>query len=169
MGVTDNKDEHGAADPTIDQWVIVQINITNVDEAGTVTLSSADPTSHQLVTATVTDIDGGVSGTTWQWARSSDWDGSDGTWTDIAGATGASYRPVVADEGNYLRATASYEDAEGKGKTASAVSTSDVAVGVADQPGALALDLISPAVDAALTATLTDDPDGGISNTTVAD
>ena len=54
------------------------------DQAGTVTLAPADPEVGTEVTATLTDPDGGVTGTTWQWASSSDWDGSTGTWTDIS-------------------------------------------------------------------------------------
>ena len=51
-----------------------------------------------------------------------------GSYANIAGATSAAYTPVAADDGNYLRATASYTDAEGAGK--SAMST-PVLLGVA--------------------------------------
>ena len=42
------------------------------------------------------------------------------------------YTPVEADEGYYLRATASYTDGEGSGKMANATTTSVVTVTAAD-------------------------------------
>ena len=92
------------------------------DEAGTVTLSTMKPQVGVELTATLGDPDGSVSGATWQWAGSSD--GS--TWIDITEAMETAYTPVAADEGNYLRATASYTDAEGSGKSASAATASAV-------------------------------------------
>ena len=49
----------------------------------------------------------------WVWEHS---DNSDGPWVTIANITTASYAPVVADMGNYLRATATYTDRRGPGK-----------------------------------------------------
>ena len=86
---------------------------------GVVTLSPSQPDIGIDVTALLTDPDGGVTGLTWQWARSLD--GSTG-WTDIPGAASATYRPVQADAGTYLRATASYTDAQASGQRANAVS-----------------------------------------------
>ncbi len=93
--------------------------VVAVQEDGVVTLSSSQPEVGVELTATLTDPDGGVTGTTWQWARSSD--GSTG-WADIAGATSMTYKPVEADVGMYLRATAGYTDAQGSGQTAIGVS-----------------------------------------------
>ena len=67
---------------------------------------------------------------TWQWASSSD--GSTG-WADIA--TSDVYTPVDADVGNYLRATASYDDEEGAGKSAMKVTASMVAATAVGLPG----------------------------------
>ena len=100
----------------------ITITVVNVDEMGTVTLSSTAPRVGAAITASVTDPDGVVTGETWQWARSAD--GSTG-WADT-GATSAAYTPVQADEDNYLRATASYTDGEGSGKSAEAVSDNAV-------------------------------------------
>ena len=75
------------------------------------------------LTATLTDDDGGVTGDTWQWARS---DAMDGTYTDIGGATSASYMPVAGDENMYLRATAMYTDGHGPDKSMMAVSVNMV-------------------------------------------
>ena len=104
--------------------IMVTIEVTNEDEAGTVSLPSEQPQAGTALTATLTDPDGNVSGVTWSWARSSD----QSTWTDISEAPSATYTPVSADGDNYLRATATYTDGEGSGKTAEAESASAVHV-----------------------------------------
>ena len=72
------------------------------------------------IVASLTDPDGEVSGVTWQWASSQT---KEGTWTDITtNGTSATYTPVAADNGNYLRATASYTDRRGPEKSANGVS-----------------------------------------------
>ena len=48
-------------------------------------------------------------------------------WEDI-GPTLNAYTPVAADEDNYLRATVSYTDGDGPGKSANAVTDNPVAV-----------------------------------------
>ena len=53
------------------------------------------------------------------WASSAD---GSSNWGDIVGATSESYTPVAADLGSYLRAIVSYDDGEGTGKSAEAVS-----------------------------------------------
>ena len=112
-----------ATDPdNASDTISVTVTVVNVDEMGTVTLSSTAPRVGAAITASVTDPDGVVTGETWQWARSAD--GSTG-WADT-GATSAAYTPVQADEDNYLRATASYTDGEGSGKSAEAVSDNAV-------------------------------------------
>ena len=95
----------------------VKISVTNVDEAGTVTLSPSPPRVGGVVTASINDPDGGVSlGTaTWQWRLAETESGAE---QDISGATSRSYTPPVEQEGKYLRATATYTDAIGAGKTA---------------------------------------------------
>jgi hypothetical protein len=102
----------------------VTIAVINVDEAGTVSLSSMEPQVGTVLTATVSDPDGRVSDVTWSWAKSSD----QSAWTDISGGTSATYTPVRGDGENYLRATATYIDGEGSGKTAVAVSANAVHV-----------------------------------------
>ena len=100
----------------------VTITVTNVEEAGTLGLSSVQPQVDTPLTATLSDPDGGVTGTTWEWKSSSD----QTNWADISGATGGSYTPVAGDVGNYLMVTASYTDGEGSGKSAQAVSDNAV-------------------------------------------
>ena len=60
---------------------------------------------------------------TWSWRRSPN---RNSTGTLISGETSATYTPVAADVGDYLRATASYTDGEDSGKSARAVSTNRV-------------------------------------------
>ena len=99
--------------------ITVTINVNDVEEPGTVVLSWKRPQVGTALTATLTDPDGDISGLTWQWAKSSS---QNGTYTDISGETSTSYTPVAADERKFLRATASYTDGNGSGKTAEAVS-----------------------------------------------
>ena len=99
--------------------ITVTITVTNIDESGTVTLSSAQPRVYAAFTATLTDPDGSISDVTWQWESSSD--GST-NWTAIGGATAATYTPAAGYAGKYLRATASYTDGEGPGKSAQEAS-----------------------------------------------
>ncbi len=105
----------GGLTDTID----VTISVTNVNEPGTVTLSTNDPVVGTILTAGLTDPDGGVTSTTWQWESSPTGSGS---WTAITGATANAYTPVSGDVGNYLRAVASYSDAQGSGQSAAGVS-----------------------------------------------
>ena len=107
----------------IDDSITVTINVTNVDEAGTVTLSPKDPRVYVEQTASVTDIDGAVTDQTWQWAKS---DTADGTFTNISGATSAAYTPLPADFEKFLKAKASYTDPQGSGKTAELVTSNAV-------------------------------------------
>ncbi len=99
----------------------VAVSVTNADEGGAVTLSTLRPSTGTAVTAAVSDPDVVTAGTvSWQWERFrglSDW-------TAIDGATSAGYTPTAADSGYYLRATASYTDGEGAGKSAQAMTTS---------------------------------------------
>ena len=114
-----------------------------MDEEGTVTLSAMQPVVGTELTSTLDDPDGPagaaipltsmeITGATWQWASS---DAMDGTFTNISGATSDSYTPETGDENMYLRATASYTDGEGSGKSAHAVSANAVAAVSAGLPG----------------------------------
>ncbi|MYH28389.1 MAG: cadherin repeat domain-containing protein, partial [Acidobacteria bacterium] len=119
---------NGNANNTVDDSIDVVVTITNIDEAGTVTLPGTI-TAGQAATATLTDHDGATSSVTWQWSRS---DTALGTFTPISGATSNPYTPVAADIGKYLKATASYTDPEGSGKSATSAASSQVAVGNRD-------------------------------------
>ena len=97
----------------------VIVTVTDENEAGAIWLTTARPKMGDPLTATLTDPDGVTAGTvTWQWERSA----GRNTWVVIDGAEAASYTPVAADGGNYLRATATYTDGHGAGKSARAVA-----------------------------------------------
>ena len=119
VSVRDGKNAKHNADATIDATITVTVTVTNVDEDGAVTLPAAQPQVGAELTATLTDPDGGVSGATWKWESSPD--GTTG-WAVIEVATSDSYTPAAEDAGRRLRATASYTDGHGPGKTAQAVS-----------------------------------------------
>ena len=96
----------------------VAVTVRDVDEAGTASTDRPQPQVSRPLGASLSDEDEGVAAERWQWARSQD--GT--TWTDIEGATSPRRSPAPADVGMYLRATVTYSDKFGPGKTASAVS-----------------------------------------------
>ena len=101
----------------------ITITVTNEDDAGAVSLSMSTPRVGTEITASLSDPDGTTTNVRWQWARE---DAVAGTYANIGGATSAAYTPERDDEGNRLRATASYTDPQGSGKTANLSSTNPV-------------------------------------------
>ena len=100
----------------------VAVTVIDVDEPGTVSIDRPQPQVDRPLGAGLSDEDAGVTDVRWQWARS-----EDGTaWTDIDRARSPARTPEPEDEGMYLRATATYTDKFGPGKTASAVSANRV-------------------------------------------
>ncbi len=66
--------------------------------------------------------------------RSADGDAQDTGWTAIPGATSRIYTPADGDSGHYLRVTASYTDAHGPSKSASAaLSVPVAALGISER------------------------------------
>ncbi len=123
--VRDSKDATtGNTDTAWDATINVTISISNVNEAGEVTLTPASPRENESVTASLTDGDGSISNLTWAWYRATT-NTADGT--AITNATSASYTPVSADVGNFLRAVASYTDGYGSNQSADAHTSSAVA------------------------------------------
>ncbi len=96
----------------------VTVTVTDVDEAGTARIDRPQPQVGRPLSASLSDEDDGVEDERWQWARSED----GRTWTDIEGATSPGRRPALADVGMHLRATVTYSDKFGAGKTALAMS-----------------------------------------------
>ena len=110
----------GTADRALTTEQTITVTVGNLEEAGTVSFSKVGG----AIRARLSDPDGGVSSRSWQWARSSD---RSAGWVNINGATSASYTPSSDDEEMYLRATVSYNDAQGSVKQAQGVSSSEIA------------------------------------------
>ena len=109
--------------------IIVTINVVNLDESGSVWLYWNQPQVGTALKAELTDLDGDISSVTWNWERSS----NRRDWTSVSETTDT-YEPVPGDIGKYLRATASYTDGHGSGKTAEAVSARSVRARPPDSP-----------------------------------
>ena len=94
----------------------LNISVQNVEEDATVSFdTTSQPEVNTTVTATLTDPDGSVSGTTWQWYTA---DSAAGPWTTISDANSESYTPVDDDVDQYLKVTVSYQDGHGAGTDA---------------------------------------------------
>ena len=120
--VTDSKDVLGTADAVIDDELTLTITVINVNEPGVVTIGGTVQVG-KVLTATLTDPDLPVSGEMWQWSKSAT---AGGTFTAISNTNSVSYTPVVADEGMFLRASVSYTDGFGSGRTAAGTISSPV-------------------------------------------
>ena len=94
----------------------VCIAVMNINEEGKITLRDEDgkelvqPYAHGPITADLTDPDGDVSVSSWQWARSKDDPPQSPGPSDIADATSATYRPTNGDTSYFVRVTAMYTD-----------------------------------------------------------
>ena len=101
----------------------VTVMVTNMEEDGSVTLSSMTPVVGVELTASLKDDDGIVT-EAWQWSKSMDMS----SWMDITDATSMNYTPVGGDEDDYyLRATVTYTDNHGPAvKTERAMTTNKV-------------------------------------------
>ena len=142
---------------SVQDEVVVTVEVYNVDEEGDVTLSPTRSTVGSRITATLTDPDGDITGLDWEWERSRD--GTVG-WSGIPGATSNSYTSEAEDAGHYLRAVAYYTDGEGAGKSASERTSAAV---LTDDDGVVTLSAERLAVGDRVTASLRD-PDGSIRN-----
>ena len=113
-----------ATDPSADSnSITVTVTVENVEEPGTVALSPVQPRVGDTLNALLTDPDMVSGAVTWSWERSTS---RTSGWAAVSGAASASYQTVDADANYYLRATASYDDGAGDGKSASAVSANPV-------------------------------------------
>ncbi|WP_420623686.1 cadherin domain-containing protein [Candidatus Poriferisodalis sp.] len=145
-----------SASSTADTALSVTVTVTDADEDGAVSLTTKRPRTSVAVTAALADPDGVVDGSaTWVWERSVGYN----EWAAIAGADSASYTPVAADAGSFLRVGVSYSDNHGSGTHAQATATEVVAaaqlsglsVSTDDSAGATGDDawrLMRPAFDA---------------------
>ena len=122
QGVWSDYDTMWVADSSSDRlfaYSVSRVTGTPPDRDGVVTLSPTSPGLGVEITATLADADGSVSGASWQWSRA---DSASGTFSDISGATTEAYTTVAADIGKYLKATVSYTDGHGSGKSADATT-----------------------------------------------
>ena len=102
----------------------VVVEVTEVDEAGVITLSSLQPQVGAELTATLADQEASSPAElTWKWERSRS-RASGFVPATGAGAATMMYTPVADDEDHYLRVTATYEVAsdDDTERTAMAVS-----------------------------------------------
>ncbi|MCY4625608.1 MAG: cadherin repeat domain-containing protein [Chloroflexi bacterium] len=129
------------------------VTVSNVDDAGVVTLAPAAPAVGQLLSASLYEPDGDVTGVVWQWERSQDL----ATWLSAPG-DGWTYTPSEADAGHYLRATVSYGDVHDANKRAHAVTAERVPAPPSPVPTATATATatsVPPAPTATAVATAT--------------
>ena len=111
----------------------VTVNVTNAEDAGTVSLSAREPQVDKTIVASLDDKDGSRRGESWQWYRNAATGTTDAALAEldpdtpadvceegstglclIDGATSPAYKPVAADEGEgkgLLAARVTYRDA----------------------------------------------------------
>ena len=99
----------------------VTIYVDNVDEPGTLLLSTTTPSVGTVLTASLSDPDGKVTNQAWKWQRADD--AGTPAWVDISGADSTSYTVVAADQSKLLRAVVSYRDGHGSGKSAESAAS----------------------------------------------
>ena len=154
--VSDGKNDDGEAEtpPTADDTIVVTIDVTDADDPGVVSLDQPMPAVGVPVAASLSDQDTPTGTVGWAWTRLDS--AAAATGTAIAGATAATYTPVAADRGKWLRATASYADGHGTGKTASAVTAAEVGrYGLTVTPGTIRQSDFAGGATKTVTLTLT--------------
>ncbi len=107
---------------------LITVTVTDVDEEGTVTLSTTAPVVGHPLGSVLGEPDGGVTDLRWQWLRR-----LSGTkrWEDVSSSRarseefhqGQGYTPKPGDVGYELRATVGYTDVHGPGKRAQSPET----------------------------------------------
>ena len=91
----------------------VKVLVTDVNEAGTVSMEWIQPEVSTEITASVTDLDGATAGDVWNWyvSKVQDPSLSDANHWETAPGEGdetASYIPAATDKGKFLLVTVSY-------------------------------------------------------------
>ncbi len=128
----DGLDLFGNRDPRdVDDVITITILVTNIDENGSVALSTTTPGALKPITATLTDPDtliyeGMPSYNRWVWQSSAD----GAIWTNVSEATTqtASVEMVPSADlvGQMLRIGVQYDDGHGRGKSAMSITTAPV-------------------------------------------
>ncbi len=88
----------------------ISITVTNVMETGELGFTETQPLVGEMITAEVSDPDGGVAPITWQWFRIADPNASPLVSVAIEGATSGTYTPTDDDKTMWLMAEATYLD-----------------------------------------------------------
>ena len=140
----------GASDGQNTGTIESSVAIADADDLGTLVLPVEAPRIGAVLTAHLTDQDTGIADAVWSWEQSND--GID--WQVIPGAEFSEYLPTEDDRGGYLRATVSYSDVHGSGKSAQASTSSRVKAGRQATPTAVPI----PTQTAVATATPTTEP-----------
>ncbi len=126
--LSDGLDYDGQPDPGIDDTLLVTIDLVNVEEPGTVTVKPYRPVIFKPTIASLSDPDGLVpyDRPRWQWQWSENLPSPE--WEDIPGSRGRFkvFVPIRDDEGRLLKATVTYVDVLGSGKSAESNSTGRV-------------------------------------------
>ena len=104
-----------ASDPQLNVRTLwVTIKVTDVQENGKVSFNKRHPAVGEPITAELEDPDGVSSTVDWEWHKdnaatpTATFTPSDAT--KISGAESATYTPTTADEDNFLKAVATYND-----------------------------------------------------------
>ena len=102
----------------------LEITVTDIDEPGSLIISVSNPRVGWELAATLTDPDGNPATVTWKWQRADA--PANPAWTNISGATSATYTVVATDLGKVLRATVSYQGVGGIDQEVQSAATSTV-------------------------------------------
>ena len=116
FSVTDGEDASGSteSEPTTDDTAQVSIRVTNIDEPGTVKLSTTDPRVGRSVRASISDPDGSPKPFRIEWARAFRATTAFIPFLPISVSdmTPESYTPTEEDKYQFLRVTIFYFDNE---------------------------------------------------------
>ena len=111
----------------------VTVTVSNVDEDGTINLSSpGNEVKVGVVLTAELDERDDETNVTWQWSSGSS---NTGPWTNISGEIDNTYTPVDGDVGNFLRITVSYTDATFGSDSLNEVTASAVVAAAVTPPG----------------------------------
>ena len=109
-----------ANDGSLNSTLDIVVDVTNLEERGSLILDRRRPILNRQLTATLEDGDGVVAATeSWQWQRSRS---RTGGWTNIPNADSSSYTAGGDDRDHYLRATVEYTDGFDAGNRLQATS-----------------------------------------------
>ena len=155
-------DGHGATESVTSAPTAATSN-TNEAPVGTPTVSDAAPTEGEALTAStagITDPDGIASAFSFQWQQSGL--GGAGAFSNIAGATSASFTPTEAQVDRALRVVVSYTDGHGTFEAIASGATAPTANVNGGPTGLPAISDTSPTPGLLLTALTSGivDPDG---------